>query len=104
MRTRSEDDPEEPDEPDEEVGPATSAAFIPSVTTGGREFEYRTQSLTPAQVADGKTLAALLGKASADGWDLVDVLATGDRHVVLLRKPRKDEKEARRVGFAIPRD
>ena len=75
-------------------------------TVGGpvnREFEYRTDLLTVAQIADGKTLPDMLTTASADGWDLVDILDAGDRRVTLFRKPKRAERETRPVGFTVRR-
>jgi hypothetical protein len=101
MRNRFEEDPEE--EP-EEAPPAAAATstLVPAVADGSREFEYRTELVTVAQVLDGSTLAGQLGKASVDGWDLVDILAAGDSHVVLLRRIKRSERESRTVGFTPP--
>jgi hypothetical protein len=95
---------EDPDEPDVEPEPArpTGGAAPLVVAPGaapGVEFEYRTELLTADQVVDGTTLPERLAKESADGWDLVDVLQAKDRHVILLRKPKKPERGDRRVGF-----
>lgn len=102
MRERLEEEPEEPDEdPDEEPSAATPAlgAPLPSVSDGGREFEYRTEVVTSAQVVDGTTLSGQLTKASADGWDLVDIINAGDDHAILLRRAKRTERNARPVGF-----
>ena len=69
---------------------------------GDVEFEYRSETLTVQQVADGKTLAELLAGASADGWHYVAVVDAGEKRVVLLRKQKKTERERRSVGFAPP--
>ena len=99
---RSEEEPDEPDEPDEAVAVA-GPTHVPQVASaGGREFEYRTEMLTEAEVADGKTLAERLTVASQDGWDLVDVIGVKDAHAVLLRRPKKAERVSRPVGFAPP--
>jgi hypothetical protein len=93
---------EEPDEPEETVavaGPPT----VPSVAPpGGREFEYRTELLSAAEVTDGKTLAKRLTTASKDGWDLVEVIGVSDVYAVLLRRPKTVERESRQVGFSPP--
>jgi hypothetical protein len=106
MRLRFEEEPE-PDEPDEPDEPEIDAVagpgpMVPAVSMGGREYEYRTELLTAAQVTDGKTLAEKLTTASADGWDLVEIVAAGDQYAVLQRKPKSPKKEARPVGFAPP--
>src|SRR5437763_16466212 len=95
MRERLE---EEPDEEPEEA-PAATSTLVPSVPDAGREFEYRTELVTAAQVLDGTTLAEQLTKASADGWELVDVIPAGERHAVLLRRPKRAERASRPVGF-----
>ena len=98
------EEPDEPDEPDEAVAVAGPGTLPTVESSSGREFEFRTEVLTDAQVADGKTLADRLSKASRDGWDLVDVIGVRDAHAVLLRRPKKVERESRRVGFTPPRD
>jgi len=100
MRERLEEEPDE--EPDETPAAAATSTLVPAVSNGGREFEYRTELVTAAQVLDGTTLAEQLTKASADGWDLVDVITAGDRHAVLLRRAKRAEREARQVGFSPP--
>jgi len=94
---------EEPDEPDEAVAVAGPTAVPQVAPAGGREFEYRTEMLTDAEVADGKTHAERLTAASKDGWDLVDVIGVKDAYAVLLRRPQKVDRESRPVGFAPPR-
>jgi hypothetical protein len=69
---------------------------------GDREFEYQTEVLSIAEVADGKTLATRLAAASTDGWHLVEVIDAGESRVILYRKQKKSEKERRSVGFAPP--
>jgi hypothetical protein len=101
MRARFEEEPEEPDEPDEPAGRA-GGAMVPTVAPSGREFEFRVEVVSLEQVTDGKTLPDRLGKASADGWDLYEVIDAGDRRALLLRRPKKNDREARRVGFAPP--
>jgi hypothetical protein len=93
---------EEPDEPDEAVAIASPTAVPTVAPSGSREFEFRTELLTDAEVTDGKTLAERLTGASKDGWDLVEVIGVGDVHAVLLRRPKTVERESRRVGFTPP--
>lgn len=102
VRVRLEEEPDT-DDPDEEApaAPAPTGA-IPSVADSGREYEYRTELVTAAQVLDGATLPDRLTKASADGWDLVDIIGAGDRHAILLRRTKRPEHSARQVGFAPP--
>lgn len=102
MRARLEEEPE-PDEPEPE-GPVATAAgpMVPSVPDGGREYEYRTELVTIAQVVDGTTLAEQLNKASSDGWDLVEIIPAGDRHAILLRRTKRPEPRVRPVGFSPP--
>ncbi|TMD05315.1 MAG: hypothetical protein E6J02_11425 [Chloroflexi bacterium] len=99
-------EPDEPDDPDEEPGQnaAASAVATPQVSNGtaDREWEFRTETLSLAEITDGKTLGERLTAASADGWHLVDVVDAGERRVLVLRKPRKPERERRTVGFAPP--
>ena len=102
MRARFEEEPEEPDEPDEPATRSAGGAMVPTVAPSGREFEYRVEVVSLEQVTDGKTLPDRLGKASADGWDLYEVIDAGDRRALLLRRPKKNDREARRVGFAPP--
>ena len=95
---------EEPDDPDEVVAVAGPTGLPTVAPGGGREFEYRTELLTDAEITDGKTLPERLTTASKDGWDLVEVIGAGDLHAVLLRRPKTVERESRRVGFAPPKD
>ena len=105
MNSRAEEpEPDEPDPDTEPAGTPTPQSMVPTVGgSANREFEYRTELLTVAQIADGKTLPELLTRSSADGWDLVDVLDAGDQRVALLRKPKRGEKETRPVGFSVRR-
>ena len=97
------DDPDEPDEP-EQPGDGSATATRPMLSVGlpSREWEYSTQVLTVAQVTDGTTLVKLLKDAGADGWELADVIDGGEKRVLLLRRPKRSERESRRVGFAPP--
>lgn len=95
MRERLEEDPEH-----EEASPSQSA--IPTVAPVGREFEYRTDALTNADVTKGTKLIELLNKSAADGWDLVEIINAGDSHVVLQRKGKPPKRDSRRVGFTLP--
>jgi hypothetical protein len=67
-----------------------------------REWEYSTRVLTVAQVVDGTTLASVLKEAGADGWELAEVVDGGEKRVLLMRRPKRSSREARRVGFAPP--
>lgn len=104
MRERLEEEPEPDEDPDETPGAVATApgAQLPSVAEGGRDYEYRTDLLSAAEVIDGQTLAGLLTKASSDGWDLVDIISAGDHYAVLLRRAKRPERNARPVGFAPP--
>jgi hypothetical protein len=99
-------EPEDDPEYEPEDNPAAPAPLVHSSShangSGDREFEYRTEALSIAQVADGKSLAAGLSAASGDGWHLVDVIDAGDNRVILYRRQKKSEKERRSVGFAPP--
>jgi len=102
-----EEDPDEPDEPDEPGSPdgaAATASPIPSVGMPSREWEYSTRVLTLAQVVDGTTLVSVLKEAGADGWELAEVVDGGEKRVLLMRRPKRSSREARRVGFAPPTD
>jgi hypothetical protein len=102
MRERLEEEPDEEPEPDETPAAAAASTLVPAVSDGAREFEYRTELVTAVQVLDGTTLAEQLTKASADGWDLVDIITAGDSHAVLLRRAKRAEREVRQVGFSPP--
>jgi hypothetical protein len=106
MSTHGEEEPEEPDDPDEPGGPDNGAMaptrMVPTVGLPGRDWEFSTQVLTLAQVTDGTTLVKVLKQSGADGWDLADVIDGGDKRVLLLRRPKRSQRESRRVGFAPP--
>ena len=100
---------EEPDEPDEPEQPGTpgdgavaSASPIPSVGLPAREWAYTTRVLTVAQVVDGNSLVKALKEAGADGWELAEVVDGGEKRVLLMRRPKRSSRAARRVGFAPP--
>jgi hypothetical protein len=95
---------EEPDDPEETVAVAGPTPVPTVPPAGAREFEYRTELLTDAEITDGKTLAERLTAASKDGWDLVEVIGVRDVHALLLRRPKTIERESRSVGFAPPRN
>jgi len=100
-----EEDPDEPDEPDEPTpgdGAAAPGSHIPSVGMPNREWEYETHVLTLAQVVDGGSLVKILKDAGADGWELAEVVDGGEKRVLLMRRPKRSSREARRVGFAPP--
>ncbi len=97
---RADEEPEEPEiEPQSPSTPATQALVVAPAATQGVAFDYRTEVLTAAQMLDGKTLPDKLAQESSDGWDLVDLLQAQDKHVILLRKPKKPDRGERRVGF-----
>ncbi len=106
MSTHGEEEPEDPDEPDEPGGPDNGAMaptrMVPTVGLPGRDWEFSTQVLTVAQVADGTSLVKVLKESGADGWELAQVIDGGDKRVLLLRRPKRPQREARRVGFAPP--
>src|SRR5258708_37081318 len=105
MRERLEEEPEPEEEPDEEPSAVATApgTVLPSIGDGGREYEYRTDLVTVAEVVDGATLPDQLTKSSADGWDLGDIINAGDRYAVLLRRAKRPERNSRPVGFTPPR-
>ncbi|MEP7104912.1 MAG: hypothetical protein ABI838_03585 [Chloroflexota bacterium] len=91
---------EDPDEPDVEPAAAAGAAIVPRVDSGAdREYEYRVDVITVAQVLDG-TLADRLSEASHEEWSLVDIIDAGDQKAILLRKRKQKESSRRPVGFA----
>src|SRR3984893_4493951 len=98
MRARSEEEPDPEEEPSPEPPASATATMVPAVSTPGRESEYRTQLVTAAEVVDGSTLAEQLTKASAEGWDLVEIIGAGDRHAILLRRPKDQNRESRAGG------
>jgi hypothetical protein len=93
---------EDPDEPEQPADGAAPATHIPSVGMPNREWEYSTEVLTVAQVADGATLVKVLQAAGADGWELADVVDGGEKRVLLMRRSKRSSRESRRVGFAPP--
>jgi hypothetical protein len=109
MRLRLEEDPEpiivpepdeDPDEPSGEPAAAATATMVPRVDAAGdREYEYKVDVITIAQVLDG-TLADRLSEASHDEWNLVDIIDAGDKKALLLRKRKQKESSRRPVGFA----
>ncbi len=105
MADRAEEEPDEPEEP-ETPGPDNGAAaptqMVPNVGLPGREWEFSTEVLSVAQVADGATLVKVLKDSGAEGWELAQVIDGGDKRVLLLRRPKRGQREARRVGFAPP--
>ena len=106
MAAHSEEEPDEPDAPDEPEAPDNGAAaptrMVPSVSLPSREWEFATHVLTIAQVIDGDRLVQLLKEQGADGWELAEVIDGGDKRVLLMRRPKRSSREARRVGFAPP--
>jgi hypothetical protein len=96
MPNRSEEEPDEPEEPSSRA--VATAPTIPDVSTS-REYEYRVELLTIAQIADGKTLAERLTTASGEGWDLVEIVDAGEQRAVVLRRPKRRERDRRPVGF-----
>jgi hypothetical protein len=97
-----EEEPDEPEEPEQAPAGAAVATVMPSVGGPPREFEYRTESIAVAELADGSTLAKKLAEASKDGWDYVQVIDAGESRVILFRRAKKSEKHARPVGFFPP--
>jgi len=107
--THAEQDPDEPDEPDEPESPSSPdnganapTRMVPSVGMPSREWEYSTHVLTLAQVTDGKTLVQVLKDSAGEGWDLAEIVDGGEKRVLLMRRPKRGQREARRVGFAPP--
>jgi hypothetical protein len=98
-----EEDPEEdPDEPEQPADGAAPATHVPSVGMPAREWEYSTEVMTLAQVADGTSLVKFLQAAGIDGWELSDIVDAGDKRVLLMRRSKRSSRESRRVGFAPP--
>jgi hypothetical protein len=93
------DDPDEPEQPEDGAAPTT---HIPSVGLPAREWEYSTEVLTLAQVADGTTLVKFLQASAVEGWELADVIDGGEKRVLLMRRSKRSSHESRRVGFAPP--
>jgi hypothetical protein len=93
------DDPDEPEQPTDGVAPTS---HVPSVGLPAREWEYSTEVLTVAQVADGTTLVKFLQASATEGWELADVIDGGEKRVLLMRRSKRSARESRRVGFAPP--
>ena len=103
MSPHLEEDPDDPDEPEQtSPGDGAVASHIPSVGMPSREWEYQTRVLTLAQVVDGTSLVKVLKEAAGDGWELAEVIDGGEKRVLLMRRPKRSSREARRVGFAPP--
>jgi len=103
----SEEEPEEPDEPAEapegpDNGAMAPTRMVPTVSLPSRDWEFATHVLTVAEVTDGATLVKLLKEHGAEGWELAEVIDGGDKRVLLMRRPKRAPREARRVGFAPP--
>jgi hypothetical protein len=92
------DEPDSPDQPEVDVGTQIPITAVAAPGAAGREFEYRSELLGPDEVS-GATLVEKLNQGSADGWDLVDLVPAGDKHVLLLRRPKRSTRESRPVGF-----
>ena len=101
-----EEEPEEPDEPDApgapDNGAMASTRLVPSVGLPSRDWEFATTALSIAEVGDGTTLVKVLTESGAEGWEFAQVIDGGDKRVILLRRPKRSQREARRVGFAPP--
>jgi hypothetical protein len=97
-----EDPEEEPDEPEQPADGAAPTTHVPSVGMPAREWEYSTEVMTVAQVADGTSLVKFLQASGIDGWELSDVVDAGDKRVLLMRRSKRSSRESRRVGFAPP--
>jgi hypothetical protein len=106
VSNHAEEDPEEPEEPDSPGGPDNGATaptrMVPTVGLPNREWEWSTRVLTVAEVADGTSLVKALKDAGTEGWELAEVVDGGDKRVLLMRRPKRGQREARRVGFAPP--
>jgi len=101
--THDEEDPEEdPDEPEQPADGVAAASHVPTVGLPAREWEYSTEVLTVAQVADGSTLVKVIQASAAEGWELADVIDGGEKRVLLMRRSKRSARESRRVGFAPP--
>ena len=97
-----EEEPDEPEEPEAPDGAGEQPHVLPTVSLPNREWEFSTHVLTVPQIIDGSTLIGLLKESAVEGWELVDVIDGGDKRVVLMRRPKRSSREARRVGFAPP--
>src|SRR5438067_12458833 len=78
---------EDPDEPDDEpASAAATATIVPRVDAPTeREYEYRVDVVSVAEVLDG-TIAEKLGEGSHDEWDLVDIIDAGGEQALHLRQ------------------
>jgi len=76
--------------------------MIPSVGLPSRDWEYSTKVISLAEIADGTTLVEVITEGAAEGWELAQVIDGGDKRVLLMRRPKRGQREARRVGFAPP--
>ncbi|HVC78411.1 MAG TPA: hypothetical protein VND96_18040 [Candidatus Micrarchaeaceae archaeon] len=103
MPMHDEEDPDEdPDEPEQPADGVAPTSHVPTVGLPAREWEYSTEVLTLAQVADGSTLVKVIQASAADGWELADVIDGGEKRVLLMRRSKRSARESRRVGFAPP--
>ena len=103
MPIHDEEDPDDdPDEPEQPADGAAPTSHVPSVGMPAREWEYSTEVLTLAQVADGTTLVKVIQAAATEGWELADVIDGGEKRVLLMRRSKRSSHESRRVGFAPP--
>jgi hypothetical protein len=101
-----EEEPNEPDEPDSPESPdngaVASTRMVPTVALPSREWEFSTHVMTVAEVADGASLVKVLKDSAVEGWELAEVIDGGDKRVLLMRRPKRAPRDARRVGFAPP--
>ncbi len=95
-----EEEPDEEPEPQPEPAAAAVAAVVPQVGGPSREFEFRSEEVALSELVDG--LAARLTEASKDGWDFVQVVEAGERRVILYRRAKRAERQAKPVGFFPP--
>jgi hypothetical protein len=103
VHIHDEEDPDdEPDEPDQAEDGVAPTSHVPTVGLPAREWEYSTEVLTLAQVADGTTLVKFLQTSAVEGWELADVIDGGEKRVLLMRRSKRSSRESRRVGFAPP--
>jgi len=105
VTARLEEEPEDPDEPDSPGAPdgaQAPARMIPSVGLPSRDWEYSTKVISLSDIADGTTLVKVITEGAAEGWELAQVIDGGDKRVLLMRRPKRGQREARRVGFAPP--
>ena len=95
-------EPEPEPEPEPEVEAVGAAPQAPVVEGPPRAFEYRAVALALDDVGDGEKLASLVNGEAEQGWDLVQVVPAAGSLLVLLRRLKKQEPRASRVGFVIP--